>query len=73
MHLFPFLSAAKSSCKSAIGSPFTAKTDAVNGKPAAAWGYTPQPCGVGLLVPLTKIAVKSLIFTDILVSYFKSN
>ena len=43
-----FCSAAKSSCKSAIGSPFTANTDAENGTPAADCGYTPQPCGVCL-------------------------
>ena len=48
MHLKSFLSAAKSSCRSAIGSPFTANTDAENGTPAADCGYTPQPCGVGV-------------------------
>ena len=43
-----FCSAAKSSCKFAIGSPLQANTPALNGKPAAACGYTSTPCGVGL-------------------------
>ena len=49
MHLKPYLSAAKSSCKFAIGSPLHANTDAENGTPAADCGYTSTPCGVCLL------------------------
>ena len=49
LHLKSYLSAAKSSCKFAIGSPLQAKTAAVNGYPAAACGYTSTPCGVCLL------------------------
>lgn len=64
-------SAAKSSCKLAIGSPFAAIYAAVKGTPAADCGYTSTPCGVGLLSILKKIAVKSLIFTDILVNCLK--
>ena len=48
MHLKSFLSAAKSSCKFAIGSPLHAIYAAVNGAPAADCGYTSTPCGVGL-------------------------
>ena len=44
-----FCSAAKSSCKFAIGSPLHANTDAENGTPAADCGYTSTPCGVCLL------------------------
>ena len=49
MHSKSFLSAAKSSCKFAIGSPLQASTPALNGNPAAACGYTSTPCGVCLL------------------------
>ena len=49
MHSKSFLSAAKSSCKFAIGSPLHARTPALNGNPAAACGYTSTPCGVCLL------------------------
>ena len=49
MHSKSFLSAAKSSCKFAIGSPLQANTPALNGNPAAACGYTSTPCGVCLL------------------------
>ena len=41
-------SAAKSSCKFAIGSPLHAIYAAVNGTPAADEGYTSTPCGVYL-------------------------
>ena len=44
-----FCSAAKSSCKLAIGSPFAAMYAAVNGVPAADCGYTSTPCGVCFL------------------------
>ena len=44
-----FCSAAKSSCKFAIGSPLQANTPALNGNPAAACGYTSTPCGVCFL------------------------
>ena len=44
-----FCSAAKSSCKFAIGSPLHAIYAAVNGAPAADCGYTSTPCGVCLL------------------------
>ena len=47
--ILPFCSAAKSSCKFAIGSPFAAIYAAVNGVPAADCGYTSTPCGVCLL------------------------
>ena len=49
LHLKPYLSAAKSSCKFAIGSPLQANTPALNGNPAAACGYTSTPCGVCFL------------------------
>ena len=49
MHSKSFLSAAKSSCKFAIGSPLHAKTEAEKGIPAADCGYTSNPCGVCLL------------------------
>lgn len=65
-------SAARSSWRLAIGSPLAAIYAAVKGTPAADCGYTSTPCGVGLLSPLNKIAVKSLIFTDILVSCLKT-
>lgn len=54
LHLKPYLSAAKSSCKFAIGSPFAAMYDAVKGTPAADEGYTSTPCGVCLLSILKK-------------------
>ena len=43
-----FCSAAKSSCKFAIGSPLQAIYAAVKGTPAAEDGYTSTPCGVCL-------------------------
>ena len=49
MHLFPYLSAAKSSCKFATGSPLHAIYAAVKGVPAADCGYTSTPCGMYLL------------------------
>ena len=55
--ILAFCSAAKSSCKFAIGSPLQAKTDAVNGYPAAACGYTSTPCGVCLLFILEEFLV----------------
>ena len=48
LHLKPYLSAAKSSCKFAIASPLQANALAEKGIPAADWGYTSIPCGVGL-------------------------
>lgn len=54
LHLKPYLSAAKSSCKFAIGSPFATMYDAVKGTPAADEGYTSTPCGVCLLSILKK-------------------
>lgn len=44
-----FCSAAKSSCKLAIGSPLAAIYDAVNGTPAADCGNMSTPCGMCLL------------------------
>lgn len=44
--ILAFCSAAKSSCKFAIGSPLQAIYAAVNGVPAADCGYISTPCGV---------------------------
>ena len=44
-----FCSAARSSCKFAIGSPLQAKAFASKVVPAADTGYTSNPCGVCLL------------------------
>ena len=49
LHLKPYLSAAKSSCKFAMASPLHARHVALNGIPAADCGYTSTPCGVCLL------------------------
>ena len=55
-----FCSAAKSSCKFAIGSPFVARHVAENGTPAADCGYTSTPCVVYLLYILNMKFKKNL-------------
>ena len=52
-----FCSAAKFSCKFAIGSPLHANTDALKGTPDAACGYISTPCGVCVLSILRKFII----------------
>lgn len=64
-------SAAKSSCKFAIGSPLQAIYDAVNGTPAADDGYTSNPCGVCLLSILKEnIYVTTYFVQEVLCLHF---
>ena len=69
--ILAFCSAAKSSCKFAIGSPLQAKTDAVNGYPAAACGYTSTPCGVCLLSILKRNFLGNYSFCIFHILYLK--
>ena len=66
-----FCSAAKSSCKFAIGSPLHAKHVASNATPDADCGYTSTPCGVCLLSILGEnIYVTTYFVREILCLHF---
>ena len=69
--ILAFCSAAKSSCKFAIGSPLHANTAALKGTPDAACGYTSTPCGVCLLSILKEnIYVTTYFVQEILCLHF---